>query len=476
MITWCYRFGSEVDVVEVARRLSRRRNFVWLDSAAPGPPGSDGHPMGRFSFLSVDPDDTLTAAVEDPNPWPTLKSKIQGTAVGPCDDAIVVLDSQSQSTGPVVRPPIVGGWVGFLGYEAGHWLETIPIAKERDLSSAALHLSHYSWFFVTDHVSGESALWGRSSGRYEAEARCAEIQGWLAEEPMFAETPFASQQGVPRDAPPPARSNMESDAFRAAVDEIILRIRRGDCFQVNLAHQLCSRTRASALATYKVLRAANPAPMAGFYDACDFQILCSSPEGFLQVRDGVVETRPIKGTIGRSRYPMADLAMADQLSASEKDRAENIMIVDLMRNDLSRVCDDTSVEVPVLCRVEKYAHVQHLVSVVRGRLRPECDCVDLLAACFPGGSITGAPKIEAMRIIAELERSTRGPYCGSLGYISDSGSADFNILIRTMTYRDGQLRIPVGGGITARSDAAAEERETWIKARGMMDAVAGGGG
>ncbi len=192
----------------------------------------------------------------------------------------------------------------------------------------------------------------------------------------------------------------------------------------------------------------------------------------MKLRGGRVETRPIKGTVRRTGEPSEDARLADELASSQKDLAENVMIVDLMRNDLSRVCEDESVQVQQLCKVERYQYVQHLVSVVEGRLRQGKTAVDLLRACFPGGSVTGAPKIEAMRSIARLEPNPRGPYCGSIGYISCGGDADFNILIRTITAAHGYWQIPVGGGITARSDPAEEEAETWAKAEGMLRAIA----
>jgi para-aminobenzoate synthetase component 1 len=191
----------------------------------------------------------------------------------------------------------------------------------------------------------------------------------------------------------------------------------------------------------------------------------------LRVRDGNVQTRPIKGTCPRSGDPAFDAELARELAQSDKDRAENVMIVDLMRNDLARVCHDESVRVEQLCQVEPYAFVQHLVSVVSGRLLPHIGFGDLLAACFPGGSITGAPKVEAMTQIARLEQVPRGPYCGSLGYIGCGGNAAWNILIRTITQAHGYWQIPAGGGITAASDPEAEYRETWHKAEGLLRAI-----
>jgi para-aminobenzoate synthetase component 1 len=219
------------------------------------------------------------------------------------------------------------------------------------------------------------------------------------------------------------------------------------------------------------MRSVNPAPFSAYFDLGTTQIISASPERFLQVREGVAETRPIKGTRPRTRYPEVDINMAQQLRESEKDRSENVMIVDLMRNDLSRVCQPDSVQVSQCCELETYQSVLHLVSAVRGRLRPQCDLFDLLKATFPGGSITGAPKVRAMQIIQELEPTARGAYCGSLGYIGTDGSMDLNILIRTITAHGGWWQIPVGGGIVSQSDPEEEYRETWTKAASMLKAV-----
>ena len=255
------------------------------------------------------------------------------------------------------------------------------------------------------------------------------------------------------------------------IERAIEYIHAGDLFQVNLAQRLLAPARTHALDLYLQLRQKNPAPYAGYLDLGDWQICSTSPECFLTLRDRQVETRPIKGTRGRSGQPEADLFAGDELQLSEKDRAENIMIVDLMRNDLSRICTPESVYVAQLCQVETFAYVKHLVSIVRGTLQESASPFDLLRACFPGGSITGAPKIRAMEIIAELEPTTRGAYCGSLGYISFDGQMDSSILIRTVTAGRGWWQMPVGGGIVAQSTPEDEYRETWHKARGMLQAL-----
>ena len=227
----------------------------------------------------------------------------------------------------------------------------------------------------------------------------------------------------------------------------------------------------SAMSLFERLRSVNPAPFAGLMQWDDWAVISASPERFLRVDGRDVETRPIKGTRRRKRGPEADLFTRDELRESEKDQAENVMIVDLLRNDLSRVCEPGSIRVPQLCGVETYETVQHLVSEVRGRLRNDRTVWDLFRAAWPGGSITGAPKVRAMQIIAELEPTVRGPYCGSLFYVGANGQTDSSLLIRTFVQRHGWLQCGVGGGIVAQSDPASEYEETLVKAAGMIKAL-----
>jgi para-aminobenzoate synthetase component 1 len=266
-------------------------------------------------------------------------------------------------------------------------------------------------------------------------------------------------------------SNFSEKDYLRAVQKAIDYIYAGDIFQVNIAQRLLYPARDDAVALYLRLRERNPAPFAGYFDLGEFQIVSASPERFLQLRDRCVETRPIKGTRPRTGLVEADAVAGEELRRSEKDRAENVMIVDLLRNDLSRVCEPDSVEVSQLCGLEVYQYVQHLVSAVCGRLRDGLGATDLVRASFPGGSITGAPKIRAMEIIAELESTSRGPYCGSLGYLGFDGSMDLSILIRTITAGRGWWQAPVGGGIVAQSRPAWEYQETWHKAEGLIRAL-----
>jgi para-aminobenzoate synthetase component 1 len=279
---------------------------------------------------------------------------------------------------------------------------------------------------------------------------------------------FAPQFSLPQL--PGLTSNFTRSDYLSAVARAIEYIRAGDIFQVNLSQQLLLPAATTARNLYQRLRSDNSSTFASFLDLGDAQIVSASPERLLAVDGRRLETRPIKGTRRRTGQPLVDLAAADELLHSTKDRAENAMIVDLVRNDFSRVCTDDSVEVEQFCQLERYRSVLHLVSSVTGTLRPGLTAWEALAAMFPGGSVTGCPKIRAMEIIAELEQTARGAYCGSIGYLGLDGQADFNLLIRTITACRGWWQFPVGGAIVVQSDAEQEYEETWVKAAGLLNA------
>ena len=245
----------------------------------------------------------------------------------------------------------------------------------------------------------------------------------------------------------------------------------GDIYIANMTQRLDVMSDREPLAVFEHLRTHNPSPFGGYLDCGDHQIICASPERFLRLRDGVVETRPIKGTRKRGETPEEDEVLRRELEQSEKDKSELLMIVDLERNDLNRVCRPGSVEVTELFTVETYATVFHLVSNIRGELAQGSDVTDLLRAAFPGGSITGAPKYRAMEIIDELEHGKRGLYTGSIGYLTLDGECDLNIVIRTVFHRDGRYHLGVGGGITAESDLEFEYEETLQKAKAVLEAL-----
>jgi para-aminobenzoate synthetase component 1 len=274
----------------------------------------------------------------------------------------------------------------------------------------------------------------------------------------------------------PLRSDFEKDEYAAAVSRVREHIFAGDLFQANLSRRVEGRFEGSLSTLYERLRVHNPAPFSAYLGFGRSAVLCTSPERFLRVEGARVETRPIKGTRPRTGDAAADAAAVCDLESSEKDRAELTMIVDVERNDLSRACRPGTVRVPRLAATEAYARVFHRVATVEGMLREGVGVVDLLRATFPGGSVTGAPKIRAMEILAGLERTARGPYTGAIGWIGSGGAADFAVAIRTLVARGERLAFRVGGGIVADSDPEAEWEETNAKARALEEALGAGGG
>jgi para-aminobenzoate synthetase component 1 len=370
-------------------------------------------------------------------------------------------------------PPLQGGAVGYLGYELARHLERLPAAALEDGGLPDLVLGFYDCVVAFDHPARRA--WIVSTGhpapagperRARAAARLAALAARLAAAPALPEP-------APPGAAPALASNFSEAGYRAAVQRVIDYILAGDIFQANLSQRFVAPLPdgLSEWDLYRRLRRRNPAAFAAFLRLPGGAIASASPERFLRLAGDAVETWPIKGTRRRGRDAAEDRALAAELAGSEKDRAENVMIVDLLRNDLSRVCRDGSIQVPSLCRLETLPTVFHLVSMVTGRLRPGLGAVDLLAACFPGGSITGAPKIRAMEIIAELEPTRRGPYCGAIGWLGFDGAMDSSIVIRTFAIRDRVVRFQAGGGIVADSRPDAEYEETLAKARALIDAL-----
>lgn len=452
-------------------RLADRPHCLFLDSARRDPR------LGRYSFIAADPFDYLECPADGQRALDRLAEALGRYRAATLRDL----------------PPFQGGAAGLFSYDLGRQLERLqrPARDEFGVPSLAVglydvvlaydHRDHRAWLFSTGLPEVDPAR------RHErAQKRLEEMQSRLsvtrrqlarAEPPALASTPrplelaaLAPQHEVP--GPAGLTSNLTRDDYLRMVSRAIEYVRAGDIFQVNLSQRLLYPAVDDAVSLYRRLRRRNPATFAAYFDLGPFQIVSASPERFVQVGDGQVEARPIKGTRQRTRQPEADLFAGDELQASDKDRAENVMIVDLLRNDLSRVCIADSVQVTELCRLESYEFVQHLVSVVRGTLRGGLGPVDLLRGAFPGGSVTGAPKVRAMQIIAELEPTARGAYCGALGYLGFDGACDLNILIRTITAGRGWWQVPVGGGIVAQSQPEQEYAETWHKAEGLLRALA----
>jgi para-aminobenzoate synthetase component 1 len=468
------------DPWEVFRRVARLPRALFLDSAM-------SHPtLGRYSFVTADPFEWITSRGresrvasercrrEGANPFAVLEEELARYHAEPLNGL----------------PPFQGGAAGLFGYDLCHHVERLPRPRFDEFEVPDLAVGLYDWVVAFDLV--QRRAWLISTGFPEAESRLrrrraeqrrAEVRRRLLtadpnehpdasgvnEAPLVEETRLAPQWPVPGVRG--LTSNFDRAGYLAAVERAIEYTHAGDCFQVNVAQRLLARTAGSPLEMYGRLRERNAAPFAGYFDLGDFVVASASPERFLRVDRGEVESRPIKGTRPRGSTVEEDGRRAADLLASPKDRAENVMIVDLLRNDLGRVCAYGSVRVPAVCGLETYRYVHHLVSEVRGRLPPGRGPVDLLRAAFPGGSVTGAPKIRAMGIIAELEPTARGPYCGSLGYLGFDRSMDTNILIRTFAIGRGWVQFPVGGGIVADSVPEREYEETWHKAQGLLRAL-----
>jgi para-aminobenzoate synthetase component 1 len=397
-------------------------------------------------------------------PWATLVTRAGATEVraaanariSPGDPFALLRELLQPGSTAGSPPPFAGGAIGYFGYDLGRRLERLPCLAADDEQLPELAVGLYDWAVVIDHL--EAKAWLASAGRVAETA-----QQWPALVERFSR-PAAERRRTPFRTLSPVRSNMTRSQYLAAFERIARYIDAGDCYQVNLAQRFEVQAGGDAWCAYQALRAMNPAPYSAYLNLPFAQVLSASPERFLHVRGGRVETRPIKGTRPRSSDPRLDAERAQALRDSAKDRAENLMIVDLLRNDLAKSCRPGSVRVPGLFEVESFANVHHLVSTVTGELAPGRDALDLLRGCFPGGSITGAPKVRAMQIIEELEPHRRGVYCGSIGYIGYDGAMDCNIAIRTLVCRAGCARFWAGGGIVADSVGEDEYQETLDKA------------
>jgi len=454
------------DAEAVFLRLASLPHCLFLDSAM------RLENLGRYSFVCADPFRYIETKSRQQNELDELEAVWQ-QLVGA--EQVETLDG---------LPPFQGGAAGLFSYDLGYSLESLPEPNQDEFEVPSLAVGFYDVVVAFDHY--EQRAWLISQGLPEKEP-LARANRALERASFFQQ--ILSAPVSPRCAKPKEvqltrdqlaeqfeirgslTSNFSKEQYLEAVQKCIDYIYAGDIFQVNLSHRLLHPAATDSVDLYMRLRHRNPATFAGYFATDEFEIVSASPERFLQVRNSVVEARPIKGTRARILVPEADLYAAEELRQSEKDRAENIMIVDLLRNDMSSVCEPDSIFVSELCRLEVYQFVQHLVSVVEGRLRKDKTPFDLIRQAFPGGSITGAPKVRAMEIIAELEPTARGPYCGSLGYIGFDGAMDLSILIRTITAGKGWWQFPVGGGIVAQSNPEREYVETWEKATGMLRAL-----
>jgi para-aminobenzoate synthetase component I len=427
-------------------RFSALPFLLFLDSSAQGV-------LGRYSFLTADP----VALARTPH------------------EARALLRCHARPPLPGV-PPFQGGIGGYVSYDWGAELERVtrPAPDRFTPQIPDVLLALYDWVIAWDHLEGKAWIVSTGigeGGRGKGDGWARERLAWVCER-LGAPLPDGDNP-VPLAPSPVPVSNFTRAEYEAGVSRIREYIAAGDVYQVNLSHRFHAPFRGSPLALYRRLRARNPAPFGAYLEFAETAISSISPERFVRLDAGtrLAEARPIKGTRPRGHTPAQDGALARELVESEKDRAENVMIVDLLRNDLGKVCRPGSVTVPKLFALESHPTVHHLVSTVTGVLADDRDAFDLLHAAFPGGSVTGAPKIRAMQIIAELEHAPRGVYCGAIGYVSTTGAMDFNIPIRTIVLRDGMATFHAGAGIVWDSEPAAEYQETLAKVRTMRAAL-----
>ena len=493
-------------------KLRGGRHVVFLDSALPDPR------WGRHSIVACDPvvvfaarGDTVeikggTIHFEAPgNPFTVLRDfwgRFQGACSAPVaagwdrrvlagsgDIPVAGLLLGDKNVAPPSYPAVIdrryssmstGALIGYFGYGLRQFVERVPARLEDDTGAPDAWFGVYDRLLVFDHERNEAVIVSTGVNEFgqpdaaRARQRADELNQLLSvpavlPPPTHYLSPPTSHLSPLTSLHPP--SNFTRDGYERAVERVRDYIAAGDVYQVNLSQRFACETKAEPAMLYHALRSANPAPFAAYLDCGEVQVLSSSPERFVQVEGRRIQTRPIKGTRPRTGDAVADARAAQELMASAKDRAELLMITDLERNDLGRVCEFGSVRVAEMVALESYATVFHLVSTVEGRLTEGVTAVDAVRACFPGGSITGAPKIRAMEIIDELEPGARGVYTGAIGWLGFDGDADLNIAIRTLVHRDGRVWFHAGGGIVADSVPALEYEETLHKARGMMQAL-----
>ncbi|GAA0472434.1 aminodeoxychorismate synthase component 1 [Tatumella punctata] len=411
------------------------------------------HRDNRFDILSAAPLTTLTTH------GPETKITEQGHCRVSGDDPLTLVQQALEQLPAVTTPdaglPFCGGALGLFGYDLGRRFERLPQQATRDLSTADMAVGIYDWAMIADHQQQRLTLVSLGDVRQRLH--------WLQQQQAAPRAPFRLLSDW--------KSNLSYLQYQQCFARVHDYIRAGDCYQINLAQRFQAAYQGCEWQAFEYLSQQNRAPFSAFLRLEDSCLLSLSPERFLQVSDRRVETRPIKGTRPRMDDPQADQQQAQQLATAEKDRAENLMIVDLLRNDIGRVAEPGSVSVPELFVVEPFPAVHHLVSTIRGTLPATTSNTDLLRACFPGGSITGAPKIRAMEIIDELEPHRRNAWCGSIGYLSRCGRMDTNITIRTLIAEQQQLYCTAGGGIVADSVMQDEYQETLHKLQRILPAL-----
>ncbi|WP_173298460.1 anthranilate synthase component I [Thermanaeromonas sp. C210] len=430
-----------------------------------------GERLGRYSFIGFDPLLVYRCRGDESA---LLREGREEKVSGTLDFLRRLLQELRVSPLPPGAPRFFGGLVGYFAYDVVRRLEKLPTNGKDDLQLPDIYLVLSRTLLIYDHLlrTVKVVCLARRGDRQDYEAAQARLQkviGLMREN--SPEHPPRSQDPDLISGPVTYRANMTAEEYKNKVRRIQEYIAAGDCIQVVLSRRLELPFRGDTFAVYRRLRTINPSPYMFYLNFPEVQLVGSSPEMLVRVEDGIIENRPIAGTRPRGRTAGEDRELAEDLQNSEKERAEHLMLLDLGRNDVGRVAVPGSVQVPQFMALENYSHVMHLVSRVTGRLAPGQNALDALLACFPAGTVSGAPKVRAMEIIAELEPNWRGPYAGAVGYLSLNGNMDTCIAIRTIAFTRGMAYVQAGAGIVADSEPEAEYEETMNKARGLLKSL-----
>ncbi len=448
--------------VSVFSQVKLRDGLIWLDS------GMNQAGMGRWSYLMWEPFATIQGARDD---YTLVENGESEPVTGDPFKAVDRFMARSVAADKKEWPPFTGGAAGFFGYDLlSHCEPSTKLVKTGKAEEGDIWLGFYDRVIAFDNGAKKTYLIVNLQTGLDPEPGLDELESIVRKSIGRGPSRFKKTDGSFKVEP---ASNFSKEEYFTAIEKIRRYIEQGDCYQVNIAQRFSAKGAFDPAELYLRLRSINPAPFSAYLSAGSAQILSSSPERFIKLRDGHAQTRPIKGTRPRGADEQEDARLVEELIKSGKDRAENVMIVDLLRNDLSKACIPNSVKVSQLCVIEKFPTVSHLVSSVEGKVKPEYGAIDLLRMAFPGGSVTGAPKIRAMEIIDEMEPDPRGVYCGAIGYIGFNGSMDTSVVIRTIVHCGGMVKFHSGGAITYLSQAQEEYDETMDKARALIEAVTG---
>ncbi len=442
------KFSQIIKPEQLFSPLSKTPWAMWLDSS------NSSHVDCQYDIFVWQPKITLeTNGNNTQVNWPAAPTKNYSSEEEPLALLSKVQTSIFKSiTLPQSKLPFIGGAIGYFSYDLGHRFETLPFEAEQDIKTPEMAVGIYT----------HAVIYERKTQDYFLVCLASE-QSQLTEFIDNLLAPCLKKNSVPFKLKADWQSNMDKSAYAKKFNQVQQYLLSGDCYQINLAQRFSAKYQGDEFDAYQALRTSNQAPFSAFLRFEHSTILSISPERFLKVDDGKVQSKPIKGTRPRANSAELDAKNANELQHAEKDRAENLMIVDLLRNDISKVCQPGTVKVPKLFAIESFPAVHHLVSTVEGELEAQFNACDLLRGAFPGGSITGAPKIRAMEIIDELEPHQRSIYCGSIGYISACGNMDTSITIRTLICHDNTIYCWAGGGLVADSDVNSEYQETYDK-------------